>query len=389
MALNNTPHIQEDQPDQNSSDFDSVSNNKVEQAPDEIPPYAHTFNGGVAANTSNSSSYNQTKPNTNRAPISNPYPGIDLPYGYPFNPSSIAQEGGVPYYGTQQSSAPFYSPLSNSFIPVSQPNQQDTNSPLLGALSSQNTASQPTLIPDQTGSSFNYDFIESPARIAIYENLKSAPRVIQIEGSATHEYIERIASLTYKYAKEEGGSIPYTVIREVSENFIHAHFQDVIVSIMDSGNTIRFADQGPGITNKELVQEPGFSSATEPMKRYIRGVGSGLPIVKDYLDTTHGYIEIEDNINKGSVVTISLVAPRSVHNSQQHDIPELTENEQRILQALLPDKALGVTDTNRETGIPVASIHTAFSKMEAMGLIEKNNKKRSLTIFGEQVALSL
>ena len=76
------------------------------------------------------------------------------------------------------------------------------------------------------------------------------------------------------------------------------------------------------------------------MKRYIRGVGSGLPIVKDYLETTHGYIEIEDNINKGSVVTISLVASRSIHDEQpQLDIPELTENEQRILQALLPDKA--------------------------------------------------
>ncbi len=46
---------------------------------------------------------------------------------------------------------------------------------------------------------------------------------------------------------------------------------------MDKGNTIRFADQGPGIAHKDLVQEPGFSSATEPMKRYIRGVGSGLP----------------------------------------------------------------------------------------------------------------
>ena len=159
---------------------------------------------------------------------------------------------------------------------------------------------------------------------------------------------------------------------------------------MDKGNTIRFADQGPGIAHKDLVQEPGFSSATEPMKRYIRGVGSGLPIVKDYLETTHGYIEIEDNINKGSVITISLVASRSIHDEQpQLDIPELTENEQRILQALLPDKALGITEINKVTGIAVASIHTALSKMEEQKLVEKNNKKRKLTVFGERVALSL
>ena len=236
---------------------------------------------------------------------------------------------------------------------------------------------------------FDYTFITSPARIAIYDNLKTAPRVIQIEGAPTHEYIERIASLTYKHAKEEGGVIPYTVIREVSENFIHARFQEIVVSIMDKGNTIRFADQGPGIANKNLVQEPGFSSATEPMKRYIRGVGSGLPIVKDYLDTTHGYIEIEDNINKGSVVTISLVASRSIHDEQPDlEIPELTENEERILQALLPDKALGITELNHLTGIAVASVHTALSKMEELGLVEKVNKKRKLTTFGERVAIS-
>lgn len=237
-----------------------------------------------------------------------------------------------------------------------------------------------------------YDFISSPARIAIYDSLKTAPRVIQIQGAPTHEYIEHIASLTYKHAKEAGGLIPYTVIREVSENFIHANFNEIIVSILDQGNTIRFADQGPGIQNKELVQEPGFSSATEPMKRYIRGVGSGLPIVRDYLDTTHGYITIEDNINQGAVVTISLIAAQTAVPPEPTEAPlapELTENETVILKALLPDKTLGVTDMNRLTELPVASIHTAFSKMEQAGFVQKVNKKRTLTQEGKLLALSL
>lgn len=42
------------------------------------------------------------------------------------------------------------------------------------------------------------------------------------------------------------------------------------------------------------------------MKGYIRGVGSGLPIVCDYLDFTHGSISIDDNIGQGTVVTISM-----------------------------------------------------------------------------------
>lgn len=240
---------------------------------------------------------------------------------------------------------------------------------------------------------FDYTYISSPARIAVYDSLKTAPRVIQIQGGPTHEYIEHIASLTYRHAREAGGGIPYTVIREVSENFIHARFNEVVVSILDGGNTIRFADQGPGIQRKDLVTEPGFSSATEPMKRYIRGVGSGLPIVQDYLGTSHGHIEIADNINQGSVVTISLVPPAAREDTAPIDdaveLPPLTDNEVAVIKALLPDLTLGVTETNSATGIPVASVHTAFSKMEQAGLVEKIGKKRALTAEGRRVAAAL
>lgn len=241
-----------------------------------------------------------------------------------------------------------------------------------------------------TAPAFDYHYINSPARIAIYDSLKTAPRVIQVQGGPTHEYIEHIASLTYKNAKEAGGMIPYTVIREVSENFIHAKFNEVVVSIFDQGNTIRFADQGPGIKHKDLVQEPGFSSAIEPMKRYIRGVGSGLPIVKDYLSTSHGHIEIKDNVNQGSVVTISLVASRtSDEEIEALQVPDLTENEAAVLKALLPNNTMGVSEVSKATELAVASVHTAFSKMEEAGLVEKVNKKRTLTALGTQVALSL
>ena len=43
------------------------------------------------------------------------------------------------------------------------------------------------------------------------------------------------------------------------------------------------------------------------MKNYIRGVGSGLPIVREYLESSHGTITIEDNLGTGAVVTVSLV----------------------------------------------------------------------------------
>lgn len=144
------------------------------------------------------------------------------------------------------------------------------------------------------------------ARIAVYDDLLSAPRVVDIPPSDVATYIEAIASNTYELASSQGGTIPYTVIREVSENFIHAQFKEITVSIMNRGCTIRFADQGPGIDNKDRAQMPGFSSASKEMKEYIRGVGSGLPIVKEYLKFSNGRLVIEDNIKDGTVITIAV-----------------------------------------------------------------------------------
>lgn len=168
------------------------------------------------------------------------------------------------------------------------------------------------VLPAEDPYGFDFTFVPTTARIALYDDLRSAPRVMEVAPSETTQYIEALASTIYEQARNAGGSIPYTVIREVSENFIHARFREIVVSVLDAGNTIRFADQGPGIPFKDQAQKPGFSSAVEPMKKYIRGVGSGLPIVRDYLDLSHGNITIEDNLGHGSVVTISVTPNPSV-----------------------------------------------------------------------------
>ncbi len=141
----------------------------------------------------------------------------------------------------------------------------------------------------------------------MYDDLLSAPRVVDIQPQGVIAFIEAIASSVYELSHQQGGSLPYTVIREITENFIHAGFHECTVSILDSGNTLRFADQGPGISKKDLVLHPGVSSATSAMKEYIRGVGSGFPIVREYLTTSHGYMSIEDNADDGTIITLSLV----------------------------------------------------------------------------------
>ena len=202
--------------------------------------------------------------------------------------------------------------------------------------------------PDEHAEGYDYARVNAVARIALYDDLRSAPRVTEIQPAPTGEFIENLASKVYEQAKTSGGTIPYTVIREVSENFIHARFAEVTVSILDDGNTIRFADQGPGIPQKEKAQLPGFTSAIEPMKRYIRGVGSGLPIVKEYLEFSHGTISIEDNLGTGSVVTISLKeAPGATEFAPAN---ELGRTESAPSEATVPLAA--ALAPSAQTGLP-------------------------------------
>ena len=147
--------------------------------------------------------------------------------------------------------------------------------------------------------------VHHPARVAVYDDASAAPRVVVIEPRDVRGYLEEITSTVNRLSHEQGGTIPFMVIREIVENFIHAYFQAPTITILDGGNTIRFSDQGPGIKEKPLAMEYGTSSATEEMKRYIRGVGSGLPYVQQYMEDKGGSLDIEDNISGGTVVTIS------------------------------------------------------------------------------------
>ena len=90
------------------------------------------------------------------------------------------------------------------------------------------TMEQHTSLHDEApqGASFDYSFVDTVGRIALYDDLRSAPRVAEIKPADTAAYIEALASTVYEQSHGAGGTIPYTVIREVSENFIHARFKE-------------------------------------------------------------------------------------------------------------------------------------------------------------------
>jgi hypothetical protein len=183
-----------------------------------------------------------------------------------------------------------------------------------------------TVTREQTPSKTqSVDEVNYPARIAIYDDAAAAPRVVVVEPSDPRSYLEEITATVNKLAHEQGGSIPFTVIREIVENFIHAYFIAPTISILDAGNTIRFSDQGPGIKEKTRALEYGTSSATEEMKHYIRGVGSGLPYAQQYMLDKGGSLEIEDNISSGTVVTISTHPSDEVKSFTRASVEPATE----------------------------------------------------------------
>ena len=146
-----------------------------------------------------------------------------------------------------------------------------------------------------------------PARIAVYDDMEMSPRVVVVDPKDIRDYLAEITSTTYELVTQQGGTFAFSMIRELVENYIHAAFIEPTISILDHGQTIVFSDQGPGIPNKRDAMRPSFTSATRAMKKYIRGVGSGLPIVEEYIRRNNGTLTIEDNLGHGTIVTVSLV----------------------------------------------------------------------------------
>jgi hypothetical protein len=222
------------------------------------------------------------------------------------------------------------------------------------------------------------------ARIAIYDGLIAAPRVEDLSADDLGAAIEQLASRTYNLAYERGGSIPFTIIREVCENLIHAGFREVVVTILDDGATIRFADQGPGIPDKEKVFLPGFSTATADMKHIIKGVGSGLPIVRETLAFAGGTIEIDDNLGSGTVVTLRAAqATAEPEPSSMLEPPRLSDRQKHVLSIILEVGSVGPTVLSRELDVGVATAYRDLAFLESAGLIAADQiGQRTLTPFG-------
>lgn len=234
----------------------------------------------------------------------------------------------------------------------------------------------------------------NPALIAVYDNLTSSPRVERIARDTPRDLIEELATRTYQVSHEVGGCVPYMVIREIVENFIHAGFDEVVVSVLDGGNTLRFADQGPGIRDKERAFLPGFTTATDTMKQVIKGVGSGLPVARECLTFSEGTIEVDDNLGAGTVVTLRVAQEREVVTTPGRPLriqttttalPDLSVRHKKVLSLVMEVGALGPSVVARELGVGLSTAYRDLEHLADLGLVEADmTGKRVLTEEGIQ-----
>ena len=235
--------------------------------------------------------------------------------------------------------------------------------------------------------------VKNPARIAIYDDFRSQPRVVEISPSDPQSFIGALAAKIYEESASLGGRIAYSVIKQLTENFIHAGFREMVISILPGGKEIRFSDQGPGIECVQNVFRPGFSTATQNMKKYIDGVGSGLPIAKEYLSLNNGEIKIESNLNHGCVITIKEGSSSSKRNiyvpanfadflSQKTD---LSPRQISILHILSSGEIFGNKQISEVLELPQSSVHNELNKLQEMNFIEKVGTKRKITDLGRKI----
>lgn len=144
------------------------------------------------------------------------------------------------------------------------------------------------------------------AVIACYDEEGVAPRIEAVPFADAASYIDVVSLAVMNCVADLKGKLTPEIVYELVSNLVHANFSQPVISVLDSGDTIRVADRGPGIPNKPAAMRQGFTSASSAQRDVIRGVGAGLPLVQSLVEPVGGFLVIDDNIGGGAVVTASV-----------------------------------------------------------------------------------
>jgi hypothetical protein len=212
--------------------------------------------------------------------------------------------------------------------------------------------------------------------IAVYDSPGAAPLVTRIEAGSVEDLVDSLTRTTHELAAAQGGRMPQSALRQVIENLVHAGFADAVVSILDRGNTVRVADRGPGIADKERALLPGFTTADVESRRHIKGVGSGLAVAGESLAAAEGTLTIEDNLDGGTVVTLRLPIEDpgpAVPTPPERPGATTTERQLKMLLLVLEIGPSGPTGLAKELQISPSTAYRDLLTLEDLGFVASDS----------------
>ena len=253
-------------------------------------------------------------------------------------------------------------------------------------------------------------------RLAIYDSEAAPPTVYDVAAADPGSLLAELGARTLWWLSRRGSPLPGEAVLAVVENLIHAHFRAASVSVLPEGS-VQVSDQGPGIADKERAMLPGFTTATAEMRRYIRGVGSGLPVARRLVENAGGRLVLHDNLAGGTVVGLwtpravraqpwgrlsgpappsavlpgscSLGAPRSTPAQgalfgAPAESAALSRRQLLILRFLARAGPAGPSQVARQLSLSLTTAFRELTALEAMGLAATESAgKRRLTAAGE------
>jgi hypothetical protein len=179
--------------------------------------------------------------------------------------------------------------------------------------------------------------------------------------------------------------LPPLAVREVIENLVHAGFEGATVSVFDGGASLRVADCGPGIPDKDRALQPGYSTACERIRSVVRGVGSGLPIAVSAMKDSGGTIALEDNLRGGTVVTLS--APDAAVAQPSSDVSQRARQLMALLVEMAPTTPAALA---RELGLSLGECGRELVLLEHRGFVARSGEgMRTLTDSGTALLVTL
>jgi DNA-binding CsgD family transcriptional regulator len=209
-------------------------------------------------------------------------------------------------------------------------------------------------------------------RLVSWPSPTEEPRTVDIPLAPVNSFVERATQAVADAIERAGGRLPLGALRELIANLFHAHFRDVSIVVSAGGNEVLIADRGPGLADKEKALQPGYTTATDSLRRHIRGAGLGLPRAQRIAMAGGAQLVLDDNIGGGTVVRLvgSQVSPPPL----AAEVAVLSEREKRVLLLLAEEGPGGPSLVAQGLDVSLSTAHRLLQRLEKLGLVVCNPK---------------